>query len=40
MQEKLKSLELEEIKNIKVTESTPSGRAKLIEIEGKEKQSQ
>ncbi|MBK8396909.1 MAG: SpoIID/LytB domain-containing protein [Leptospiraceae bacterium] len=37
MQEKLKSLELEEIKNIKVTESTPSGRAKLIEIEGKEK---
>ncbi len=37
MQDKLKSLELEEIKNIKTLETTPSGRAKTLEIEGKEK---
>ncbi|HMV45331.1 MAG TPA: SpoIID/LytB domain-containing protein [Leptospiraceae bacterium] len=37
MQEKLKSLELEEIKNIRISEYTPSGRAKTLEVEGKEK---
>ena len=37
MQEKLKFLELEEIKNIRVIETSPSGRAKTLEIEGKEK---
>ncbi|MBK7057808.1 MAG: SpoIID/LytB domain-containing protein [Leptospiraceae bacterium] len=37
LQEKLKSLELEEIKGIKISEYTPSGRAKTLEIEGKEK---
>lgn len=35
MQDKLKTLELEEIKSIKIYESTPSGRAKTLEIEGK-----
>ncbi len=37
MQDKLKSLDLEEIKGIKISESTPSGRAKTMEIEGKDK---
>ncbi len=37
MQDKLKSLELEEIKAIKISEFSPSGRAKTLEIEGKEK---
>lgn len=37
IQEKLKSLEVEEIKNIKVLETTASGRAKILEIEGKDK---
>lgn len=37
MQDKLKSLELEEIKTIKISEFSPSGRAKTLEIEGKEK---
>ena len=35
MQDKLKLSRLEEIKSIKIYESTPSGRAKTLEIEGK-----
>lgn len=37
MQEKLKSLELSEIKDIRISVLTPSGRAKTLEIEGNDK---